>query len=67
LTSEERQRWYGFCQQRLSDPQWGAPNTLGDFEQARKQGRGPTRRRGVLEAWQVHARQLQAQFQFERW
>lgn len=37
LTGEERQRWYGFCQQRLSEPQWGAPNTLGDFEKARQQ------------------------------
>ncbi len=64
LTSEERQRWYGFCQQRLSDPQWGAPNTLGDFEQARQQaweGADEAGRR-VLEAWQMHARQLQTQF-----
>ncbi|KIY40004.1 exonuclease I [Pseudomonas sp. 10-1B] len=64
LNSEERQRWYGFCQQRLSDPQWGAPNTLGDFEQARQQAWQATDEAGrrVLEAWQVHARQLQAQF-----
>jgi exodeoxyribonuclease-1 len=64
LNSEERQRWHGFCQQRLSDPRWGAPNTLGDFEQARQQaweGADEAGRR-VLEAWQVHARQLQAQF-----
>ena len=64
LNSEERQRWYGFCQQRLSDPQWGAPNTLGDFEQARQQAWQATDEAGrrVLEAWQAHARQLQAQF-----
>ncbi|QJQ12528.1 exodeoxyribonuclease I [Pseudomonas putida] len=64
LTSEERQRWYGFCQQRLSDPQWGAPNTLGDFEQARQQAweGADEAGRSVLEAWQMHARQLQTQF-----
>ena len=64
LTGEERQRWFSFCQQRLSDPRWGAPNTLGDFEQARQQaweGADEAGRR-VLDAWQVHARQLQAQF-----
>ncbi|HDS1057408.1 exodeoxyribonuclease I [Pseudomonas putida] len=64
LTPEERQRWYGFCQQRLSDPQWGAPNTLGDFEQARQQawvGADEAGRR-VLEAWQLHARQLQEHY-----
>ncbi len=64
LTPEDRQRWHGFCQQRLSDPQWGAPNTLGDFEQARQQAwvAADEAGRRVLEAWQVHARQLQEQF-----
>ncbi|MFK0091378.1 exodeoxyribonuclease I [Pseudomonas sp. NPDC090592] len=64
LNSEERQRWHGFCQQRLSDPQWGAPNTLGDFEQAHQQAweRADEAGRRVLDAWQMHARQLQAQF-----
>ncbi len=64
LSSEERQRWFSFCQQRLSDPKWGAPNTLGDFEQARQQawaGADEAGRR-VLEAWREHARQLQARF-----
>jgi exodeoxyribonuclease-1 len=64
LTGEERQRWYGFCQQRLSEPQWGAPNTLGDFEKARQQaweGADEAGRR-VLEAWQLHARQLQERY-----
>ena len=64
LNSEERQRWFGFCQQRLSDPRWGAPNTLGDFEQARQLAwdGADEAGRGVLDAWQAHARQLQAQF-----
>nr|WP_249342019.1 exodeoxyribonuclease I [Pseudomonas sp. PCH44] len=64
LNSEERQRWYGFCQQRLSDPQWGAPNTLGDFEQARLSAWASADEAGrrVLEAWQAHARNLAEQF-----
>jgi len=64
LSSEERQRWYGFCQQRLSDPQWGAPNTLGDFEQARLSAWANADEAGrrVLEAWQAHARNLAEQF-----
>ncbi|UTL90177.1 exodeoxyribonuclease I [Pseudomonas fluorescens] len=64
LSSEERQRWYGFCQQRLSDPQWGAPNTLGDFEQARLSAWANADEAGrrVLEAWQAHARNLSEQF-----
>ncbi|WP_313431136.1 exodeoxyribonuclease I [Pseudomonas sp.] len=64
LNSEERQRWYGFCQRRLSDPQWGAPNTLGDFEQARLSAWANADEAGrrVLAAWQAHARNLAEQF-----
>ncbi|WP_349976183.1 exodeoxyribonuclease I [Pseudomonas sp. WHRI 8519] len=64
LNSEERQRWYGFCQQRLSDPHWGAPNTLGDFEQARQSAwaKADEPGRQVLDAWQAHARQLAEHF-----
>ena len=64
LNSEERQRWYGFCQQRLSDPLWGAPNTLGDFEQARQSAWATADETGrrVLDAWQAHARHLAEQF-----
>nr|WP_189673358.1 MULTISPECIES: exodeoxyribonuclease I [unclassified Pseudomonas] len=64
LNSEERQRWYAFCQQRLSDPQWGAPNTLGDFEQARQRAWESADEAGrqVLNAWQEHAGKLKTQF-----
>ena len=37
LNNEEQQRWKLFCQQRLSDAQWGAPNTLLGFKQAREE------------------------------
>jgi len=64
LDSEESLRWYSFCQRRLSDPQWGAPNTLGDFEQACLSAWATADEAGrkVLQAWQVHARHLQQHF-----
>jgi exodeoxyribonuclease-1 len=31
LNFEEQERWRIFCQKRLSDPEWGAPNTLESF------------------------------------
>ena len=34
LDEHEQQRWKLFCQQRLTESQWGAPNTLEDFNQA---------------------------------
>ena len=34
LDEREQQRWKMFCQQRLTDGQWGAPNTLEDFNRA---------------------------------
>ena len=37
LSGEEQQRWKLFCQQRLSDPEWGAPNTLEVFNLARQE------------------------------
>lgn len=48
----------------LASRSGGAPNTLGDFEQARLQAweRADEAGRRVLEAWQVHARNLQQQF-----
>lgn len=37
LSHEEHERWKLFCQQRLSDAQWGAPNTLQGFNEAMAQ------------------------------
>lgn len=37
LNIEEQQRWRLFCQQRLSEPEWGAPNTLQSFNEAAAQ------------------------------
>ncbi|MDF9617547.1 exodeoxyribonuclease I [Pseudomonas entomophila] len=65
LDEQELARWHGFCQQRLSDPKWGAPNTLGDFEVACQSSLASADEAGrkVLEAWRAHAGQLKAQFQ----
>ncbi|MEB0046391.1 MULTISPECIES: exodeoxyribonuclease I [unclassified Pseudomonas] len=37
LNFEEQERWRVFCQQRLSAPEWGAPNTLESFVEAAAQ------------------------------
>lgn len=34
LDEHEQQRWKLFCQQRLTEGQWGAPNTLEEFNRA---------------------------------
>jgi exodeoxyribonuclease-1 len=34
LSVEEQQRWLSFCQKRLTEPEWGAPNTLESFGRA---------------------------------
>ncbi|CAG8866607.1 Exodeoxyribonuclease I [Pseudomonas fluorescens] len=65
LEAHEKQRWMAFCTQRLSDPQMGAPNTLGDFENAWQvswSGASEAQRQ-VLEAWRQHVQRLKAQLQ----
>lgn len=37
LSFEEQERWRIFCQKRLSDPEWGAPNTVESFIEAAAQ------------------------------
>ncbi|WP_194788953.1 exodeoxyribonuclease I [Pseudomonas sp. UFMG81] len=65
LDEQERARWHAFCQQRLSDPKMGAPNTLDGFDTALQDcwaGAGEAGRE-VLDAWRAHAGQLRLQFQ----
>jgi exodeoxyribonuclease-1 len=60
LNSEEQERWRVFCQQRLSDPQWGAPNTLKSFAEAAEQwllSANPMQRE-VLTEWQNYVEAL---------
>ncbi|MDO8332361.1 MAG: exodeoxyribonuclease I, partial [Pseudomonas sp.] len=60
LTLDEAERWQLFCKQRLTDPQFGAPNTLDAFEQALTQAlSGATgAQQALLAQWQAHAQQL---------
>jgi exodeoxyribonuclease-1 len=37
LSEQEQERWKLFCQQRLSDARWGAPNTVQAFDEACEQ------------------------------
>ncbi|MCI3946901.1 exodeoxyribonuclease I [Pseudomonas syringae] len=60
LSAEEQQRWLTFCQQRLSSPEWGAPNTLQDFTKALidvSLSATPPQLE-VLRQWQDYAQQL---------
>lgn len=60
LNDEEQERWRIFCQQRLSVPQMGAPNTLQAFNDATVQclETATPAQRQVLEQWQAYARAL---------
>ncbi|MCF5052390.1 exodeoxyribonuclease I [Pseudomonas syringae] len=62
LNIEEQQRWTLFCQQRLSDPEWGAPNTLEAFNLARMElaASATPYQCEVLEQWQQYADSLAA-------
>ena len=62
LDNDEQQRWKLFCQQRLSSPEWGAPNTLLAFKQAREElaVSATAFQRQVLDEWQEYADSLAA-------
>ncbi|VVN97023.1 Exodeoxyribonuclease I [Pseudomonas fluorescens] len=57
LDDEEQQRWKLFCQQRLSDADYGAPNTLESFNKVRLEldVSATTFQRQVLDEWQQYA------------
>ncbi|SDZ20392.1 exodeoxyribonuclease I [Pseudomonas sp. NFIX28] len=64
LSGEEQERWKSFCQQRLCDPQWGAPNTLESFNQATAEllASATTFQRQVLDEWQDYSQSLALRF-----
>ncbi|BBN56918.1 exodeoxyribonuclease I [Pseudomonas chlororaphis subsp. aurantiaca] len=64
LNGEEQERWKTFCQQRLCDPQWGAPNTLESFNQAAAEllTSATSIQRQVLDEWQDYSRSLALRF-----
>lgn len=57
LDIQEQQRWLEFCRQRLTKPEYGAPNTLDSFSEAMAQLRAnATAEQGqVLDQWQAYA------------
>ncbi|OLF52795.1 exodeoxyribonuclease I [Pseudomonas chlororaphis] len=60
LNGQEQERWRTFCQQRLSDPQWGAPNTLESFNRvtAELMATATSVQRQVLDEWRDYSRSL---------
>ena len=60
LSFEEQERWRVFCQKRLSDPEWGAPNTLDSFLEAAAQWAvtATAFQQQVLSEWQQHVEGL---------
>jgi exodeoxyribonuclease-1 len=60
LNDEERERWRLFCQQRLSAPEWGAPNTLQAFNEATVEllASATSVQRQVLNEWSDYAQSL---------
>jgi len=64
LSEEEQQRWRTFCQQRLTEAAWGAPNTLADFtgHLMKCLPNATAAQRQVLEQWQDYALSLCARF-----
>jgi len=64
LTAVEGRTWQEFCQRRLCDSRWGAPNTLGNFNAQLEQLLGQTddEQRSVLVAWREYARQLSERY-----
>ncbi|MEN0106470.1 MAG: exodeoxyribonuclease I [Pseudomonas sp.] len=64
LSAAEQQQWHLFCQQRLSAREWGAPNTLADFDAALQQAwaGASAAQQGVLQQWRDYAAALRARY-----
>ena len=64
LNADEQQRWRTFCQQRLSHPHYGAPNTLEQFEQALAGllAGVDAAQHAVLLEWREYAERLRQQY-----
>ena len=64
LNTQEQQRWWVFCQQRLSQPEFGAPNTLAQFNQALTALLADVReeQQDILRQWRDYAEQLRQRY-----
>jgi exodeoxyribonuclease-1 len=65
LSVDEQQQWRTFCQQRLTAPEWGAPNTLADFDSALQQALATAdgAQQTLLQQWRDYALGLRARYQ----
>jgi exodeoxyribonuclease-1 len=64
LSPAEQQQWHLFCQQRLSAPEWGAPNTLAAFDAALQQAwdTATEAQQRILQAWRDYAVSLRERY-----
>ncbi|MDM8350378.1 exodeoxyribonuclease I [Pseudomonas sp. sp1636] len=64
LDAAEQQRWLKFCQQRLTRPECGAPNTLADFALALDEifAQATPGQQAVLAEWRDYAQQLRLRY-----
>lgn len=64
LNKDEQQRWFAFCQQRLSLPEYGAPNTLAQFDAAVHSAlaQASSEQQALLQTWQQYAQQLRQRY-----
>lgn len=64
LSVEDIQRWRSFCRQRLTDPEFGAPNTLEQFDRSLNDlmSSATPPQRQLLEHWSRHAQDVRARY-----
>ena len=64
LSTDEQQLWFDFCRQRLSKPEFGAPNTLAQFKQVLETLRSDCspEQAGLLAQWLSHAQALEVRY-----
>lgn len=64
LSAEERMRWDTFCLQRLTLPEFGAPNTLQQFDAAVQalQSSASSKQLVLLQQWSAHANELRKRY-----
>lgn len=64
LSAAEQLQWQEFCRQRLTAPEFGAPNTLDQFESSLQAllASASSNQMQLLQQWAVHARGLRERY-----
>jgi exodeoxyribonuclease I len=67
LTAQEQERWRTFCRQRLTQTEYGAPNTLADFQVTLADAfdNATADQQAVLRAWREYAEQLRQRYSLD--